>query len=97
MPENSIITEIDVQIRPAVGAGALRAWADVELTLEKSGRIKIYDCCIIHKDGKQAFVAYPSKKGKDKYFPVIDVSGSLNKLITQAVLSEYKQEQEGQN
>lgn len=87
------ISEIQVTLRPGLGDGPLKAWADVRLHLRELGSIRICDCSVIQPENKPAFVAYPSRKGKSRYFPQVEIEGKINSLITQAVMTEYQHSQ----
>ena len=69
--------------------GNLQGWADVTLDLGDVGKVRIHDCSIVQVPDKPRFLGLPQKKGKSKWFPVVEFEGPLLKLVTSAVFAEW--------
>src|ERR1700720_4340713 len=82
-------TEIEVEIRPAVKNGKVKAFADVRLILS-DGELLINGFAVIKPDGKPAWVGFPQFPGRNKFFPVVVANGRIEKAITRAVLDAYR-------
>jgi len=80
-----------VDIHLMSGPGAVKARADIRIELP-GGTLTLFGFSVIEKDGKPAWVAFPSKQGKvpGKYFPVVDADGEVRKRIAEVVLEAYQ-------
>jgi hypothetical protein len=86
-------TEIEVEIRPAVKQGKVKAFADVRLILS-DGEILINGFAVIKPDGKPEWVGFPQFPGRNKFFPVVEAKGRIEKAITRAVLDAFAGEED---
>lgn len=80
--------EIAVEIRFAENPGAVKAYADVQLSFP-DGELHIIGCAIVAQPGKDPFVAYPAIRGSKRYFPVIAVKGDLHGELVKEILHAY--------
>lgn len=86
-------TEIEVEIRPATKPGKIKAFADVRLLLP-DGEIFIHGFAVIQQDGKSPWVGFPQVPGRNKFFPVVEAKGRIQKAIIKAVLDTFREAEE---
>lgn len=86
---NSENISVEIHLHP--DAPSLKAHADVRIELP-DGSLTLYGFSIIEKDGKAAWVGFPSKEGRTrgKYFAVAEADGELRKKIVNAILEEFE-------
>jgi len=80
-----------VDIRPNPKPGSVKAHADLHIEFP-GGSLSILGLSVIEKDGKAAWVAFPSRPGNisGKYFPVVEADGDVRKQISDLVLEKYR-------
>ena len=86
-------TEIEVEIRPAVKPGKIKAFADVRLLLP-DGEVFLHGFAVIQQDGKSPWVGFPQYPGRNKFFPVVEAKGRIHNAIVKAVLDAYREKDE---
>lgn len=70
------------------GQGKLKAFATLDLSLDEA-RITIRNCKIF--DGVNGlFLALPSEKRGDVYYPIVSIEKELSKQISDEVVSQYE-------
>jgi len=82
-------TEIEVKIRTATKTGKVKAFADARLLLP-DGEIFIHGFAVIQQDGKALWVGFPQNQGRNKFFPVVEAKGRIEKAIIKAVLDAFR-------
>lgn len=86
--------EMLIEVRPIDGDKAVKAIAEVTLQTEQ-GELTLSRLKVIHQDGKDPWVAYPTIDYKDResgdfrHLPVITPGVRLKKAIQSAVLKKY--------
>lgn len=86
--------EILVDIRSIDGDQAAKALADVTF-LTDFGELTLSRIKVIHQDGKDPWVAYPTVDFKDRetgdyrHLEIVKPGVRLKKVISEAVLAEY--------
>jgi DNA-binding cell septation regulator SpoVG len=83
------VTVADLNLNPKIGS-KVRGYADVEVWIGVDVII-IFGLRIIVVGDKPPWVSFPSRKGTTagKYFPVVEVKGTLKELIADAVVAAY--------
>ncbi len=83
--------DIIVVIHLATKPGALKAFADLKLSLA-NGELILHGFSVIQQEGKSAWVGFPQKAGNTpgRYFPITEADGELRGEIATAVLDAYK-------
>jgi DNA-binding cell septation regulator SpoVG len=90
----SAVDKIQVEkVIPLSGTGSLKAFATVRL-----GAIVIHDFRIIQQAGKDAWVSPPQKEvnkdGARKWFPIVELSDELRKIVEFKILEAWRQDHE---
>jgi hypothetical protein len=74
--------------------GTLKAFADVTFPTAVGGELTVLGFRIVQKDGEGPWVAFPTssyiKEGKPVNSPLLQISGSLKKHLTDAVLAAFE-------
>lgn len=81
----------EVQIREIERPGPVRAHADLRIFLA-DGELHIMGFAVIQKPGQELFVGFPSNKGRNKYFPVVEAKGETRDRIVEAITDAYERE-----
>jgi len=83
------VTVADINLSPKIGS-KVRGYADVEVWIGDEVII-IFGLRVIEAGDKPPWVSFPSRKGTTpgKYFPVVEVKGTLKESIADAVLAAY--------
>lgn len=73
-------------------SGALRGWADVRVSIEGQGSVRINGVSILESKKGGYFVSFPQRKdpSHDRYFSIVEVEGKLREAIRDAVMEAYK-------
>jgi DNA-binding cell septation regulator SpoVG len=79
----------EVQIREVDIPGPVRAHADLRIFLP-DGELLIMGFAVIQKPGQDIFIGFPSNKGRNKYFPVVEAKGETRDRIVGAILDAYE-------
>jgi len=84
---------ITVTLRETSKPGAIRAHCDVRV--ESAGStVEIFGISVVQPTDSQkpVFLSYPQRPGRDskRYFPVVRVTGALDRKISDAVLREWE-------
>ncbi len=86
--------EMMIEVWPTDGDSAAKASAQVTLMTDY-GELTLRRLKVVHQDGKEPWVAYPTIDYKDretgdyKHLDVVKPGVRLKKLISEAVLTEY--------
>jgi hypothetical protein len=67
-----------------------KAFADVTLLLGGDGVFKILGYSVFEKEGRSSWVAPPARKGTHAFFPVVQLIGKVESLVSEAVLVAYR-------
>ncbi len=84
------MNSLRVDIRLNSKSPSVKAYADVHIEFP-GGSLTLFGLSVIQKDGKPAWVAFPSRPGNisGKYFPVVEADGDVRKQISELVLEKY--------
>lgn len=85
--------EIVVEIRFAENPGAVKAYADVQMSFP-DGELHIIGFAIVAQPGKDPFVGFPQLKGHNRYFPVVAAKGDLHEELVKGILRAYDKAKE---
>ena len=83
---------IEAEIRTVSMPGKVKAYADVRLSMP-DGTLQINGCSVIHAQGKDPWIGFPSTRGSSRYFPVVEVDGLLKRRIIEVILEAYRNSQ----
>ena len=81
-----------VDIRLNSKSPSVKAYADLHIEFP-GGSFTVFGLSVIEKDGKPAWVAFPSRPGNipGKYFPVVEADGDVRRQIADLVLEKYRE------
>lgn len=92
--------EIRVALSKVNAKPPLRALADVTIKCDV-GDVTIRRCAVFEKYGQPPWAILPrlpiEKDGKTRYVPLIELPGSLNQRILDALLEEYRRVADGRD
>jgi DNA-binding cell septation regulator SpoVG len=86
-------TKIKVEIRPATKPGKIKAFADVQFSLS-DGEILVRGFAVIQQEGGHPWIGFPELPGRNKFFPIIEANGRIEKAIINAILDAFRESQE---
>ena len=67
-----------------------KAYGDVTAMLGSDGVLKIMGCSVFEKEGRSPWVGLPARKGQYAFFPVVQLVGKIESLVSEAVLAAYR-------
>ena len=83
--------QVLVELRPATdGDSAAKAYADVTIAFTPDSWIKISGFTVLQSANKPLWVAPPARKGKQRYFDIVALSGRIRQAVDEAVKTEYQ-------
>jgi hypothetical protein len=83
-------TRLEVEIRDVTKPGKIEAFADVRFLLS-DGELLIRGFAVIRQEGKSPWVGFPEIPGRNKFFPIIEAKGRIERAITKAVLDAFRE------
>lgn len=72
----------------------LKAYADVTVALGPDGVLVINGFSVIEK-GESFWIAPPARKGMNRYFSTVELSGSIRADVSRVVLAEFERMRAG--
>jgi hypothetical protein len=80
---------VDLRVNSKVDSKC-KAFADVTLLLGGDGVIKMSGYSVFEKEGRSPWVGAPARKGTYAFFPVVQLIGKVDSLVSEAVLAAYR-------
>jgi DNA-binding cell septation regulator SpoVG len=75
----------------------VKAFADVTIPLGDDGTVTVFGFSILDGDGRPPKVVPPGRKGQNKWFDVVELTGRIRQTVEGAVLAEYKRKTKSSN
>jgi DNA-binding cell septation regulator SpoVG len=78
-----------IKITPITTGGSLRAFVSVRI-----GALTVHDFRVVQQPGQHAWVSAPQKElnkdGNRKFFPVVELTEPLKKIVSDKVLEAWR-------
>jgi DNA-binding cell septation regulator SpoVG len=86
--------QIVVEIRRTTDSDkAVKARADVTLAFGTEGFLKLNGFAVVQGKDGAIWIAPPSRKGGDRYFDIVTLSGPIKQRVETAIKDEYARSQ----
>jgi DNA-binding cell septation regulator SpoVG len=75
----------------------VKAFADITIPLGDEGTVTLLGFSVLHGDARAPRVMSPARKGQNKWFDIVELTGRIRQTVEAAVLAEYKRQTKSSN